>query len=59
MKEIRESKGISRSELARRSGVKISTLQMIEHSEKPNPTFEVVCKIADALEISLDDLREK
>ena len=59
LEEIRKSRGISRSELARMSGVKISTLQMIEHSDNPNPTFEVVCKIADALEVSLDDLREK
>lgn len=30
---------------------------MIENSENPNPTFKIMCKLADALEVSLDDLR--
>lgn len=32
---------------------------MIENSENPNPTSQVMCKIADALELSLDDLRKE
>lgn len=59
IKEKRESKGISRYRLSRLSGVNESTLQMIENSENPNPTFKVICKIADALEMSLDELREE
>lgn len=57
LKEIREYKGLSRYRLAKISGVNDSTLQMIENSENPNPTFKIMCKIADALEVSLDDLR--
>jgi transcriptional regulator with XRE-family HTH domain len=30
---------------------------MIENSDDPNPTFKVVCNIADALEVTLDELR--
>lgn len=59
VKEIRQSKGISRYELSVLSGVGESTLQNIENSDNPNPTFRVICKIADALEITLDELRRK
>lgn len=59
VKNIRESKGISRYQLSKISGVRESTLQQIENSESPNPTFRIVCKIADALQVSLDDLRVK
>ncbi|MFJ8064864.1 helix-turn-helix domain-containing protein [Psychrobacillus sp. NPDC096426] len=57
LKAIRESKGISRYRLSRIAGVNESTIQMIENSDDPNPTFKVMCKIADALEVSLDELR--
>lgn len=57
LRYIRESKNISRYQLAKISGVKDSTIQMIENSENPNPTFKIMCKLADALEVSLDDLR--
>ncbi|MCT6925278.1 helix-turn-helix transcriptional regulator [Metasolibacillus sp.] len=58
VKELRESCKLSRYRLAKLSGVNESTLQMIENSENPNPTFRVMCKIADALGVSLDDLRK-
>jgi transcriptional regulator with XRE-family HTH domain len=57
LKEIRDILGISRYRLSRLSGVNESTIQMIENSEDPNPTFKVMCKIADSLEVSLDELR--
>lgn len=55
--KTRESKNISRYALAQKSGLRESTLQNIENSCDPNPTFKVMCKIADALEITLDELR--
>lgn len=58
IKILRQEKGISRYELAKKSGLRESTLQNIENSNDPNPTFKVLCKIADALEIRLDDLRK-
>lgn len=57
VRSVRELKGISRYKLSRLSGVGESTLQNIENSENPNPTFRVMCKIADALEVILDELR--
>lgn len=59
VKELREYRKLSRYRLAKLSGVNESTLQMIENSDNPNPTFRVMCKIADALEVSLDDLRKE
>ncbi|MGE7841413.1 helix-turn-helix domain-containing protein [Lysinibacillus sp. NPDC093712] len=57
LKEVRKSRGLSRYQFEKLSGVNDSTLQMIENNEKPNPTFKIMCKIADALEVSLDELR--
>ena len=59
IREIREQKGISRYRLAQISGVQESTLQNIENSKDPNPTFKILCRIADALNVSLDVFREK
>ncbi|MBU5594879.1 helix-turn-helix transcriptional regulator [Amphibacillus sp. MSJ-3] len=58
LREIRESKKISRYRLSKMAGIRESTLQNIENSNDPNPTFKVMCKIADALEITLDELRK-
>lgn len=59
LKRIRKEKGLSRYQLAKMAGLRDSTLQNIENREDPNPTFKTMCKLADALEISLDDLRRK
>ena len=59
LRQIRKEKGLSRYQLAKKAGLRDSTLQNIENSNDPNPTFKTMCKIADALEISLDDLRRK
>lgn len=57
LKGIRASRDISRYKLSKMTGLRESTLQNIENSKDPNPTFKTICKIADALEISLDELR--
>lgn len=57
LKEIRETRGLTRYKLSQLSGVKESTLRALENSDDPNPTFKVMCKIADALSVNLDDLR--
>lgn len=59
LRRIRKELGISRYQLAKMTGLRDSSLQNIENSEDPNPTFKTMCKIADALEISLDELREE
>lgn len=58
LKRIREEKGLSRYRLAKKTGLRESTIQNIENSNSPNPTFKTICKIADALEITLEELRQ-
>ncbi len=57
LERLRKEKGISRYKLAKKCGLRNSTLQNIEKSNDPNPTFKTMCKIADALDVTLDELR--
>ena len=58
VQEIRESKGMSKSELARRSKLALSYINSIESGEK-SPTVRTLEKIAAALEVSISDLIQK
>lgn len=51
-------KKISQSELARRAGVNRSVISSLKKGQINKPSYSLACKLADALEISLDDLRE-
>ncbi len=53
--EIREEKGLSQSELARRSGVSQAFISQIEKGEKV-PTIFIAKRIAMALDKTIDDL---
>lgn len=54
LKQFREKKGLSQAELGRIVGLKQTTISQYESgSRKPNITMAK--KLADALEISLDD----
>jgi len=55
--EIQERRGhTSASALASSSGVNLDTWRKLEQGEVPTPGFFLVANIADALEVSLDDL---
>ena len=56
LKIIRESRGIGVNELARRSGVNASYISAIENGRRGNPSKEILSKIADALEIPVEEL---
>jgi transcriptional regulator with XRE-family HTH domain len=56
IKELRKKHKISQEELARKAGVTYSTLIKIESGANDNPTIKTMKKIADALEVSLDEL---
>lgn len=56
IKELRKKHKISQEELARKAGVTYSTLIKIESGVNDNPTIKTMKKIADALDISLDEL---
>ena len=53
---IRESRGIGVNELARRSGVNANYISAIENGRRENPSKEILSKIADALEIPVEEL---
>lgn len=55
IRRIREARGLSLSDLARRSRVSASMLSRIERSEK-NPTVPLACRIAEALDTTLSHL---
>lgn len=53
--EIREQKGLSMNKLAWMSGVSPKGIAFIEQG-KNSPTFRNICRLADALELSLPQL---
>jgi DNA-binding XRE family transcriptional regulator len=55
LKEIREWRGMSKSELGRRAGVTYQTILNIE-SGRNKPSFDVMVKIAQALDVDLNRL---
>lgn len=56
LKELREFRGLSLSELATRSGVAKSYLSNMERDKMKNPSLEVLTKIAAVLELTPQDL---
>ena len=48
--------GLTQSDLARRSDVSLSYVSRLVRAQIRNPTIDVVRKLADALELSLDEL---
>ena len=59
IKELRQKKGFSCSELARRSGHPVSSIHGLETGEIKNPRFQIICDLSDVLEISLDELKKE
>lgn len=56
LKQERERKGISQTELARLSGVKQQSISMIEQGKQKNPGIETLNALAVALGCDLRDL---
>lgn len=53
LKRERESRGLSLSALARRSGLDPAVLSRLETGKNPNPTFETLSRYAAALDLDL------
>jgi transcriptional regulator with XRE-family HTH domain len=53
---FRKQKGWSQERLAQESSISYNTLIKLERSGIKNPKIETVIKLADALEVSLDEL---
>ncbi len=56
IKKLRLKKGLSQEKLARLADISNATLVKIESGVAKEPTITTVTKIADALEISIDEL---
>lgn len=56
IKELRGKAKISQDQLAKKADIPFSTLVKIEAGYTPNPSMETLIKIADAFEITIDDL---
>jgi len=56
IKIFRNQKGLSQDKLAKLADVTLTTLVKLESGANDNPTIKTLKKIADALEISIDEL---
>ena len=56
LKKLRKQKGWSQEKLARESGISYQTLIKIEQGRIKNPKLETLIKLANALNVSLDNL---
>lgn len=59
LRSLRDKKGIGLKKLAKKAGVSFIPLRNLEHGIVSSPNMEVLEKVADALEVSLEDLLGK
>jgi transcriptional regulator with XRE-family HTH domain len=58
IKKYRRKLGLSQDQLARKSNVPYSTYLKIESGYTPNPSIQTIINIAEALNITIDELVE-
>lgn len=56
IKKLRAKLNLTQDDLARKSGVKYTTLSKIEAGFVTKPTVHIMAKIAKALDVSIEDL---
>jgi len=56
IKRLRKEKGISQDKLSKLADLSLNTIVKLELDQSPNPTFETLKKVAQALDVSIDDL---
>lgn len=56
IKRLRKEKGFSQDRLSKEANVTYHTIAKLESGENDNPTVKTIQKIADALDVRLDDL---
>lgn len=54
-----KEKNISQTELANKIGVKQQYISKIVLGHIKSPSFDLICKIADTLDIDINEFREK
>jgi transcriptional regulator with XRE-family HTH domain len=56
LRSARQQRGLTQHELAQRSGLRLDTLRSIEQGRTPNPGVYTVLDLAEALEMTVDEL---
>lgn len=56
VRRLRTKKGLSQGKLARLADVSNNTIVNIEAGKQDNPTIETIKKLANALNVSVDEL---
>jgi len=56
LKELRKKAGWSQQKLAEKAGLSYNAITKIEQGAAKQPTIQTMMKIADAFEVSLDEL---
>ncbi|MCP3660751.1 MAG: helix-turn-helix transcriptional regulator [Bacteroidetes bacterium] len=56
IQRFRHKKNLSQTQLVKSSGIKLTTLVKLEGGSKSNPTMKTLIKLADALDVTLDEL---
>jgi len=59
LKKIRAEKGYPLEKVARLADLSLNTIVKIENGVNQNPTIDTLSKIANALEVRVDDLIQK
>ena len=59
IEKLLKEKNLNQEQLAKRMNVSSGTVSDFKKGRIKKPSLELMCKIADALEVSLDVFREK
>lgn len=55
--KLLKEKQMTRYALAKKAHVSYSVIHALEHGKIKKPSFDLACKLADALEVTVDELR--
>ena len=59
VKRLRKQSGLSQDQMARKANMPLSTYLKVENGVTPNPSIQTLLNVAEALEISLDELVDR
>ena len=59
VEKIMKKKGLNQEQLAKRMGVHSGTISDLKNGRIKKPSFELMEKIANALEVSMDEFRKE
>jgi len=59
IEKLLKEKNMTTYRLAQLSGINKATLAHIKSGKVKKPLFETICKIADALDVDINEFREK